>query len=124
MWSKLSCQDPHQRSGAVTPASQSIQQRPEKSQSSRAICKLTHQSCLCLAITSLQLPSMAANGFRADDKQKIGDGFVGPVTWQQDSVVLGGPAGEFPANIFETAQILYQKKSLTQQQQQNKRTTD
>ena len=30
---------------------------------------------------------MAANGFRDDDKQKIGDGFVGPVTWQQDSVV-------------------------------------
>ena len=64
---------------------------------------------------------MAANGFRDDDKQKIGDGFVGPVTWQQDSVVLGGPAGEFPANIFETAKISV--KILSATTTTNKRTT-
>jgi len=66
---------------------------------------------------------MAANGFRDDDKQKIGDGFVGLVTWQQDLVVLGGPAGvSFPPIFLRPRK--YQKKSLAQQQQKNKRTTD
>jgi len=57
---------------------------------------------------------MAANGFRDDDKQKIGDGFVGLVTWQQDLVVLGGPAGvSFPPIFLRPRK--YQKKSLAQQ---------